>query len=121
MIGSYGNRWANLAIGEADFLLVLGSRLDIRQTGRRRRRRSEGERTIYHVDCDAGEINNRVRAATAIVADLRAFFAAAASRCSTSVAAAGSGSMARPICTSCGDAGRTSPSSTASRASTRTC
>ena len=33
MIGSYGNRWANLAIGRSDFLLVLGSRLDIRQTG----------------------------------------------------------------------------------------
>ena len=33
MIGAYGNRWANLAIGRADFLLVLGSRLDIRQTG----------------------------------------------------------------------------------------
>ncbi len=33
MIGSYGNRWANQAIGRADLLLVLGSRLDIRQTG----------------------------------------------------------------------------------------
>ena len=33
MIGSYGNRWANLAIGRADLLLVLGSRLDVRQTG----------------------------------------------------------------------------------------
>ena len=33
MIGSYGNRWANLAVGRCDFLLVLGSRLDIRQTG----------------------------------------------------------------------------------------
>jgi acetolactate synthase-1/2/3 large subunit len=32
MIGTYGNRWANLAVGRADFLLVLGSRLDIRQT-----------------------------------------------------------------------------------------
>jgi acetolactate synthase-1/2/3 large subunit len=74
MIGSYGNRWANLAISEADFLLVLGSRLDIRQTG------SDvaafrGERTIYHVDCDAPEINNRVQGCHAVVADLRAFFA----------------------------------------------
>ena len=33
LIGTYGNRWANLAIGRSDFLLVLGSRLDIRQTG----------------------------------------------------------------------------------------
>ena len=32
-IGSYGNRWANLAIGQCDLMIVLGSRLDIRQTG----------------------------------------------------------------------------------------
>jgi len=32
-IGSYGNRWANIAFGECDMLLVVGSRLDIRQTG----------------------------------------------------------------------------------------
>jgi acetolactate synthase-1/2/3 large subunit len=32
-IGSYGNRWANIAFGECDLLIVLGSRLDIRQTG----------------------------------------------------------------------------------------
>src|ERR1700682_3803251 len=33
LIGSYGNRWANHAIARSDVLLVLGSRLDIRQTG----------------------------------------------------------------------------------------
>src|SRR6185312_7312119 len=32
-IGSYGNRWANIAFGECDLLIVVGSRLDIRQTG----------------------------------------------------------------------------------------
>ena len=32
-IGTYGNRWANQALGEADLLLALGTRLDIRQTG----------------------------------------------------------------------------------------
>jgi len=32
-IGAYGNRWANLSIGEADLMIVVGSRLDIRQTG----------------------------------------------------------------------------------------
>ena len=77
MIGSYGNRWANLAIGQSDFLLVLGSRLDIRQTG------SEtddfkGERTIYHVDVEAGEINNRVKGCLPVLADLRAFLEHAA-------------------------------------------
>jgi len=74
MIGSYGNRWANLAVSEADFLLVLGSRLDIRQTGADVAA-FRAERTIYHVDCDAAEINNRVEGCHVIVADLRTFFA----------------------------------------------
>jgi acetolactate synthase-1/2/3 large subunit len=71
-IGTYGNRWANLALGSCDFLLVLGSRLDIRQTG------SETEafaanKTIFHVDCEAGELNNRVKGCHAIGSDLRPF------------------------------------------------
>ncbi len=72
MIGSYGNRWANLAIGEADLLIVLGSRLDIRQTGAH----IDGFRqnkTIFHIDCDAGEINNRMKDCTPIVADANDF------------------------------------------------
>lgn len=72
MIGSYGNRWANLALGRSDFLLVLGSRLDIRQTG------SDvdsfkSERIIYHVDCDSGEINNRISGCNSIVHHLKPF------------------------------------------------
>jgi acetolactate synthase-1/2/3 large subunit len=45
-IGSYGNRWANLAIGEADLLIVLGSRLDVRQTGSETKRSRESARSI---------------------------------------------------------------------------
>lgn len=74
MIGTYGNRWANIAVSEADFLLVLGSRLDIRQTGADVAG-FRGERTIYHVDCDDGEVNNRIQGCHPVVADLRAFFA----------------------------------------------
>ncbi|MEK6280504.1 MAG: thiamine pyrophosphate-binding protein [Acidobacteriota bacterium] len=76
MIGSYGNRWANLAIGRADLLLVLGSRLDVRQTGSQTEA-FKGERAIFHVDCESGEINNRVTDCTAIVSGLREFLAAA--------------------------------------------
>jgi acetolactate synthase-1/2/3 large subunit len=76
MIGTYGNRWANLAIGRSDFLLVLGSRLDIRQTGSDTRA-FKGSRTVYHVDCEAAEINNRVKGCRGIVADLRSFLDAA--------------------------------------------
>lgn len=72
-IGSYGNRWANMALGNSDFVLVLGARLDIRQTGADTKYFQEG-RIIYHVDCDPGEINNRVLGCEAVVADLADFF-----------------------------------------------
>ena len=76
MIGSYGNRWSNLAIGACDFILVLGSRLDIRQTGSDAGA-FRGTRVIHHVDCEPGEINNRVTDCHATVADLQTFFRAA--------------------------------------------
>lgn len=72
MIGTYGNRWANIAAGRSDYLLVLGSRLDIRQTGSDTTA-FKGSRTIYHVDCEAGEINNRVTGCHAILANLTSF------------------------------------------------
>jgi len=74
MIGSYGNRWANHALSECDLLLVLGSRLDIRQTGTD----VEGfaRRVIFHVDVDPAEIGNRVRGVRGVVADIGDFCAA---------------------------------------------
>ena len=72
-IGSYGNRWANLALGESDLLLVLGSRLDIRQTGAETKAFSENK-TIVHVDCELPEINNRILGCLPIHSDLRTFF-----------------------------------------------
>jgi acetolactate synthase-1/2/3 large subunit len=76
MIGTYGNRWANLALAASDLLIVLGSRLDVRQTG------SDVEffrtnRTIFHVDCEAGEINNRVTGCRAFVGGVKQFIAMA--------------------------------------------
>src|ERR1035437_3284999 len=74
MIGSYGNRWANWAIGTTDFLLVLGSRLDVRQTGSETQS-FKGDRVIFHVDCDAGEINNRIVGCESAVCQLKDFLA----------------------------------------------
>ena len=71
-IGSYGNRWANIAFGECDLLIVLGSRLDIRQTGADTK--FIEERKIYHIDCEKGEVNNRVKGCEAIITDLNFFF-----------------------------------------------
>lgn len=72
--GSYGNRWANHAVGRADWMLVIGSRLDIRQTGADVDAFAEGK-AIYHVDVDSSEINNRVKGCTVLPMDLKTFAA----------------------------------------------
>jgi acetolactate synthase-1/2/3 large subunit len=71
-IGSYGNRWANIAFGESDLLIVIGSRLDIRQTGADTKYFEN--RAIYHVDCEVSEINNRIKGCIPVVADAKKFF-----------------------------------------------
>ncbi len=70
-IGSYGNRWANISFGECDLLIVIGSRLDIRQTGADAK--FFENRDIFHIDCEEGEINNRVKGCIPIIADLKYF------------------------------------------------
>ena len=70
--GSYGNRWANWAISESDLLLVLGSRLDIKQTGSDVAGFAEG-RKIFHVDIDEHELNSRVAGCFTLEDDLKAF------------------------------------------------
>lgn len=69
MIGTYGNRWANIALSRCDALLVLGSRLDIRQTGADTDAFIAGGK-VHHIDVDPGEINNRVTGVEALVQDL---------------------------------------------------
>jgi acetolactate synthase-1/2/3 large subunit len=69
LIGTYGNRWANMALSRCDVLLVLGSRLDIRQTGADTEAFVKG-RTIHHVDVDPAEINNRLSGCHGWVASL---------------------------------------------------
>ena len=55
-IGHTGFPWSNEILFEADTILVLGSRLDIRQTG------SEtyilDEKKVIHVDIDTNELDN---------------------------------------------------------------
>ncbi len=70
MIGSYGNRWANKALAKSDLVIVLGSRLDIRQTGSdiasfRKQKR------ILRADVDPQELNGRVVADYSIEGDLK--------------------------------------------------
>ena len=59
-IGSYGNSWANLALRTCDALIVLGSRLDPRQTGVSVEEFHTGKK-IIRVDIDSYELAGRVR------------------------------------------------------------
>jgi acetolactate synthase I/II/III large subunit len=83
MIGSYANRWANHALACSDVLLVLGSRLDIRQTGNDTAF-FKGNRVIVHVDCEPGEINNRIPGCIAIHSELKPFLEGALENLSAS-------------------------------------
>ncbi len=55
LLGSYGNRAANMTVAKADAILVLGSRLDSRQTGNIKEAFYIGK-TIYHFDVDPSEL-----------------------------------------------------------------
>lgn len=72
-IGTYGNRWANYALGSCDLLLVLGSRLDLRQTGSDIPSFQNGK-VIYHVDIEEAELNNRIKNCVTLKSNLTDFF-----------------------------------------------
>ncbi len=71
-IGSYGNRWANTSLANSDFVLVLGSRLDVRQTGSQVKQFKKNK-IIYHVDSEKEEINNRISGCIEVNSDLNSF------------------------------------------------
>lgn len=72
MIGSYGNRYSNLALANSDLILILGSRLDTRQTGTRPDTFGRAAKKI-HIDIDALELNEKVKVDIAIRASLKIF------------------------------------------------
>jgi len=74
-IGAYGNRWANISIGESDLMIVIGSRLDIRQTGAYLE--TFANKRIYHIDIEPGEINNRIKGCIPVLHDVKCFLTAA--------------------------------------------
>jgi acetolactate synthase I/II/III large subunit len=59
-IGSYGNSWANIALDKSDVLLVLGSRLDVRQTGANIDNFTRNKK-IIRVDIDSAELSGRIK------------------------------------------------------------
>lgn len=73
LIGSYGNREANWAVQNCDLIIVVGARLDVRQTGADTgdfARRAK----VVQVDIDPAQLNNRIRADLAICCGAQSFF-----------------------------------------------
>jgi acetolactate synthase I/II/III large subunit len=72
MIGAYGNRFSNMTLANSDLLLILGSRLDTRQTGTRPDTFARVAKRI-HVDVDHHELNAKIQVDLAVHCDVRAF------------------------------------------------
>ena len=58
-IGSYGNRYANMAVSNCDLLIVLGSRLDMRQVGEFPEEFAK-DAAVIHVDIDSDELSHNI-------------------------------------------------------------
>ncbi|MDQ3017018.1 MAG: thiamine pyrophosphate-binding protein [Bacteroidota bacterium] len=71
-IGSNGNRHANIAFANADLIIALGTRLDIRQTGDPKFFNSEAD--LVHVDVDKHSINYAIPSTLSFEMDLKDFF-----------------------------------------------
>lgn len=79
MIGSYGNREANWAVQNCDLLIVVGARLDVRQTGADVEDFARKAR-IIQIDIDPSQLGNRIQADLNICATAESFFRAFAPR-----------------------------------------
>ena len=73
MVGSYGNREANWAVQNCDLLIVLGARLDVRQTGSDTEDFARKAR-IIQIDIDPCQLGNRIHADLNICATTESFF-----------------------------------------------
>ena len=71
-IGAYGNRCASLTLANSDLLIILGSRLDARQTGRQTATFAR-EAKIIQVDIDSHELNRKIKVDIAFNADVKSF------------------------------------------------
>jgi acetolactate synthase I/II/III large subunit len=69
MLGMHGTNAANLAVQNADLLIVIGARFDDRATGKLDQFAPLAK--VVHMDIDAAEINKRRQADVAILADLK--------------------------------------------------
>ncbi|MBP1475523.1 acetolactate synthase 2 catalytic subunit [Frateuria sp. MAH-13] len=68
MLGMHGTREANLAVQEADLLVVVGARFDDRATGKLDQFAPRAR--VVHLDGDAAEVNKLRHAEVAVLGDL---------------------------------------------------
>ncbi|ARB86063.1 MULTISPECIES: thiamine pyrophosphate-binding protein [Yersinia] len=73
MIGSYGTRTANYALQHADLVIVVGSRLDVRQTGADTDDFARNAKVVQ-IDIDQQQIDNRIKGYFNVVASSEEFF-----------------------------------------------
>jgi len=73
LIGAYGTRAANYAIQHCDLLIVVGSRMDVRQTGVKTDDFARKAKVIQ-VDIDEAQLNNRVISNGSLQTDCESFF-----------------------------------------------
>jgi len=71
-IGNFGTRYANLTIANSDLLIVLGSRLDNLQTGRKIETFAKNAK-IIQVDIDKNELGIRIDVDININSDIKIF------------------------------------------------
>ncbi len=75
MVGSYGTRTANYAVQNADLVIVLGSRLDVRQTGADTQDFARNAKIVQiDIDIDIEQLDNRVKCQLNINASCEDFF-----------------------------------------------
>lgn len=72
MIGTYGHRFANLTVANADLVVAIGTRLDTRQTGTDPATFARGA-VFVHVDIDQAELGYKVPADITLQADAKEF------------------------------------------------
>jgi len=73
LIGAYGTRTANFAIQNCDLLVVVGSRMDVRQTGANIKSFTNKAK-IIQIDIDKAQLNNRVLCDSVLNLDSESFF-----------------------------------------------
>ena len=90
-LGMHGSVYANIAVSECDVLLVLGSRLSDRATGKVSEFASKA--SVIHVDIDSSELRKVIPAEQCVTSDVKQFLIYLLDELSRKVEQSGGGSV----------------------------